>query len=154
MDSTSEHELIYMMGAYQGYHQIPLAKEDKEKVSFVTADGTFCYTVMPFGLKNVGATYQRLMDRVFKRQRGCNVEVYADDILIKSLHAEQLTADIEETFNTLQEYGLKMNPNKCLFGVKSGCFLGYVVTEWDIEANPEKVIALRNMTSPKNTKEV
>ncbi|XP_074570551.1 uncharacterized protein LOC141827208 [Curcuma longa] len=154
VDSTSGYELICMMDAYQGYHQIPLAPEDQEKVSFVTSDGTFCYTVMPFGLKNVGATYQRLMDRVFEQQRGRNVEVYVDDILIKSEKVAQLTDDISKTFNTLRQYGLKLNPNKCLFGVKGGCFLGYIVTERGIEANPEKVRALKDMASPRNTREV
>ncbi|XP_074560646.1 uncharacterized protein LOC141816815 [Curcuma longa] len=115
------------MDAYQGYHQVPLAKEDQEKVSFVTADGTFCYTVMPFGLKNAGATYQRLMDRVFRHQIGRNIEVYVDDILVKSARADLLITDLEETFHTLRQYSLKLNPKKCLFGVKSGCFLGYIV---------------------------
>ncbi|XP_074590619.1 uncharacterized protein LOC141846475 [Curcuma longa] len=154
VDSTSVYELICMMDAYQGYHQIPLALEDQEKVSFVTSDGTFCYTVMPFGLKNAGATYQRLMDRVFQHQFGCNVEVYVDDILIKSKKVEQLTEDMEEIFGTLRQYDLKLNPNKCPFGVKGGCFLSYIVTERGIEANPAKVRALQDMASPRNVREV
>ncbi|XP_073290538.1 uncharacterized protein [Primulina huaijiensis] len=84
VDSTAGQELLCFLDAYQGYHQIPLAEKDRSKVSFITSEGTFCYVVMPFGLKNAVATYQRLMDKVFKKQIGKNVEVYVDDILIKS----------------------------------------------------------------------
>ncbi|XP_074574021.1 uncharacterized protein LOC141830496 [Curcuma longa] len=120
VDSTAGFEYICMLDVYQGYHQIPLDVTDQDKVSFITADGTFCYTVMPFGLKNAGATYQRLMDRVFQQQQGRNIEVYVDDILIKTTRADSLIADIEETCSTLRQYGLKLNPAKCLFGVRAG----------------------------------
>ncbi|XP_074562949.1 uncharacterized protein LOC141819599 [Curcuma longa] len=98
---------------------------------------------MPFGLKNAGATYQRLMDRVFHHQQGRNIEVYVDDILIKTTQGETLIPDIEETCSTLRQYGLKLNPAKCLFGVHVGKFLSYIVTERGIEANPKKVKILR-----------
>ena len=154
VDSTAGCELICMLDAYQGYHQVPLAREDQEKVSFVTADDTYCYNVMPFGLKNAGATYQRLMNKVFKEQIGRNLEVYVDDILIKSVRAADLFKDMEETFRTLRKYGVKLNPQKCLFGAKGGRFLGYIVTERGIEANPSKVKALQDMPPPRNTREV
>lgn len=83
MDSTSRYELIFMLDTYQGYHQILLAQEDQEKVNFITSDGTFYYTMMPFSLKNTGDTYQRLMDQVFRQQIWRNIEVYMDDILVK-----------------------------------------------------------------------
>ena len=98
--------------------------EDQEKVSFITADGTFCYTVMPFGLRNTGATYQRMMDKIFREQIGRNVEVYVDNILIKSPLVVNLIRDVEEICRTLRQYGLKLNPLKCLFGAKGGKFLG------------------------------
>ncbi|XP_042441279.1 uncharacterized protein LOC122026610 [Zingiber officinale] len=101
---------------------------------------------MPFGLKNAGATYQRLMNKVFRKQIGRNLEVYVDDILIKSIRAVNLCADIEETFGMLRTYGVKLNPQKCLFGAKSGRFLRYIVTERGIEANPSKVKILRRAT--------
>ncbi|XP_074560659.1 uncharacterized protein LOC141816830 [Curcuma longa] len=153
VDSTSGHEYICMLDAYQGYHQIPLAVDDQDKVSFITADGTFCYTVMPFGLKNAGATYQRLMDKIFRHQQGRNIEVYVDDILVKSERGSSLIADVEETCSTLRQYGLKLNPAKCLFGVRVGKFLGYIVTEEGIEANPDKVQALSHMAPPRNLRE-
>ncbi|XP_073119968.1 uncharacterized protein [Henckelia pumila] len=139
---------------YQGYHQIPLAEEDQDKVSFTTSHGTFCYRVMPFGLKNAGATYQRLMDRVFASQIGRNMEVYVDDILVKSQDDAGLMTDLGETFATLRSYGIKLNPEKCVFGVRGGKFLGYMVTERGIEANPEKVQAIRSMSHPRNLQEV
>ncbi|XP_074556805.1 uncharacterized protein LOC141812691 [Curcuma longa] len=153
VDSTAGYEYICMLDAYQGYHQIPLDVNDQDKVSFITADGTFCYTVMPFGLKNAGATYQRLMDQVFHDQKGRNVEVYVDDILIKSTSRETLITDIEETCCTLRHYDLKLNPAKCLFGGRVGRFLGYVVTEKGIEANPDKVQTLSRMTPPRTLRE-
>ncbi|XP_073153008.1 uncharacterized protein [Henckelia pumila] len=98
-----------------GYHQIPLAEEDQDRVSFTTSHGTFCYKVMPFGLKNAGATYQRLMDKVFDSQIGRNMEVYVDDILVKSQDDVGLLTDLEETFSTLRTYCVKLNPEKCVF---------------------------------------
>ncbi|XP_075478812.1 uncharacterized protein LOC142519663 [Primulina tabacum] len=154
VDSTAGHQYLCMLVAYQGYHQIPLAVEDQNKVSFNTSEGTFCYVVMPFGLKNAGATYQRLMDRVFSEQMGMNVEVYVDDIMVKSKDSSQLVPDLVETFVTLKSYGLKLNPQKCIFGVRSGKFLGYMVTERWIEANSEKVQAIQDMVSPRGPKDV
>ncbi|XP_073137071.1 uncharacterized protein [Henckelia pumila] len=154
VDSTAGHELLSFLDAYQGYHQIPLAKEDKDKVSFVTSTGTYCYVVMPFGLKNAGATYQRLMDKVFEQQIGKNIEVYVDDILIKTRTADQFITDLAQTFQTLRNYQLKLNPSKCTFGVRAGKFLGYMVTRRGIEENPEKVQAIISMSSPRNVQEV
>ncbi|XP_073152040.1 uncharacterized protein [Henckelia pumila] len=103
---------------------------------------------------NAGATYQRLMDRVFASQIGRNVEVYVDDILVKSQDDVGLLADLKETFSTLRAYQVKLNPEKCVFGVRGGKFLGYMVTERGIEANPEKVQAIRSMFAPRNLQEV
>ncbi|KAL0456790.1 UNVERIFIED_CONTAM: hypothetical protein Slati_1018200 [Sesamum latifolium] len=96
VDSTSGCELLSMMDASQGYHQIMLAPEDRKKVSFITSEGTFCYVAMPFGLKNAGATYQRLVDKIFHPQIGRNIEVYVDDMLVKSKKAEEHVKDLEE----------------------------------------------------------
>ncbi|CAA0816695.1 Uncharacterized mitochondrial protein AtMg00860, partial [Striga hermonthica] len=154
VDSTAGCEFLSMMDASQGYHQIPLAPEDQSKVSFVRSKGTYCYVVMPFGLKNAGATYQRLMDRMFRSQIGCNMEVYVDDILVKSRSSTSHVEDLKETFKTLRTYGMKLNPNKCAFGVRAGRFLGYIVTEKGIEVNKDKVQAILDMAPPKNVREV
>ncbi|CAA0827383.1 Unknown protein, partial [Striga hermonthica] len=154
VDSTAGCELLSLMDASQGYHQIPLAREDWKRVSFVTSRGTYCYVVMPFGLKNAGATYQRLVDKIFKDQLGRNMEVYVDDMLVKSKEEIDHVNDLKETFMTLRRYGMKLNPAKCSFGVKSGKFLGYMVTKRGIEVNPEKVRAVVEMQPPTKVKEV
>ena len=109
---------------------------------------------MPFGLKNAEATYQRLVNKMFNNQIGRNMEVYVDNMLIKS--KEELTHldDLRETFATLRQYQMKLNPSKCAFGVASGKFLGFMVSQRGIEATLEKVKAILDMTSPKTAKEV
>ena len=88
VDSTARHQLLSFMDAFSGYNQIRMCEDDQEKTSFVTSQGLFCYKVMPFGLKNAGATYQRLMDEVFINQIGVNLEVYMDDLVIKSVEED------------------------------------------------------------------
>ncbi|XP_073300266.1 uncharacterized protein [Primulina huaijiensis] len=140
VDSTSGCELLSFLDAYQGYHQIPMAREDQDKASFITSEGTFCYVVMPFGLKNAGATYQRLMNHVFQKQIGRNIEVYLDDILIKTREVSCFVDDLTETFTALKHYDIKLNPAKCVFGVKSGCGVGVIL----IAPSGEKIkLALR-----------
>ncbi|KAL0440225.1 UNVERIFIED_CONTAM: hypothetical protein Slati_2505500 [Sesamum latifolium] len=138
----------------QGYHQIMLAPEDCKRVSFITSGGTFCYVAMPFGLKNAGATYQRLVDKIFRSQIGRNMEVYVDDMLVKSKKAEDHIVDLEETFAVLRKYRLKLNPAKCAFGVQGGRFLGFMVTQRGIEANPLKIKAILDMKAPACVSEV
>ncbi|KAL0451446.1 UNVERIFIED_CONTAM: Pro-Pol polyprotein [Sesamum latifolium] len=120
VDSTSRCELLSMMGASQGYHKIMLAPEDHKKVSFITSDGTFCYVAMPFGLKNVGATYQRLVDKIFRPQIGRNMKVYMNDMLVKIKETHHHVEDLEETFAVLRKYRLKLNTGKCAFRVSGG----------------------------------
>ncbi|KAL0405924.1 UNVERIFIED_CONTAM: hypothetical protein Slati_3906300 [Sesamum latifolium] len=143
-----------MMDASQGYHQIMLAPEDRKKVSFITSEGTFCYVAMPFGLKNASATYQRLVDKIFHPQIGKNVEVYVDDMLVKGRKVEEHVKDLEETFSVLRKYKLKFNPAKCAFGVQGGCFLGFMVTQRGIEANPLNIKAIIDMKAPTCLNEV
>ena len=109
---------------------------------------------MPFGLKNAGATYQQLVNHMFRPQIGQNVEVYVDDMLVKSLDEGRHLDDLQETFNTLRRYNMKLNPSKCAFGVASGKFLGFMVSHRGIEANPEKIKAILDMKPSQNIKEV
>ena len=109
---------------------------------------------MPLGLKNVGATYQRLVNHMFRPQIGQNVEVYVDDMLVKSQDEESHLDDLQKTFDTLRQYNLKLNPSKCAFRVSSGKFLGFMVSHRGIEANPDKIQAILDMKSPQNIKEV
>ena len=131
-----------------------MAEEDQEKTAFITSQGLYCYQVMPFGLKNAGATYQRLVNQMFEKQIGRNVEVYVDDMLVKSKEEEDHLDDLRETFNTLRQYSMKLNPSKCAFGVSSGKFLEFMVSQRGIEANPEKVKTILEMSSPRMVKEV
>ena len=94
---------------------------------------------MLFGLKNVGAIYQRLVNQMFSQQIGRNVEVYVNDMLVKSKGEENHMDNLKEIFNTLRNYKMKLNPTKCVFGVSSGKFLGFMVSQWGIEANLDKV---------------
>ena len=109
---------------------------------------------MPFGLKNAGTTYQRLVNHMFHTQIGRNVKVYVDDILVKSQDEEIHLNDLQETFDTLRQYNMKLNPSKCAFGVLSGKFLGFMVSYRGIEANPDKIQAILDMKPPQNLKEV
>ena len=101
VDATSGHELLTFMDAFSSYNQIRMVPEDEEKTAFITNRGLYCYRVMPFGLKNVGATYQRLVNKIFKEQIGYNMEVYVDDMLVKSRSSVNHIADLEETFSAL-----------------------------------------------------
>ena len=114
----------------------------------------YCYKVMPFGLKNTGATYQRLMDKVLAPMLGQNVQAYVNDIVVTSERKEQHVADLEELFTTIAKYRLKLNLEKCVFGVEAGLFLGFLLTECGIEANPEKCAAIIARRSPISVKEV
>ena len=127
---------------------------DQEKTSFVTAQGTYCYRVMPFGLKNAGATYQRLVNRMFQKQIGATMEVYIDDMLVKSTTADIHIVHLSEAFQILRNYNMKLNPANCAFGVSSEKFLGFIVNHRGIEANPDKIKALLDMPSPSGIKEV
>ena len=154
VDSTARHQLLSFMDAFSRYNQIRMHKDDQEKTSFVTSQGLFCYRVMPFELKNAGATYQRLMNRMFTPQIGRNVQVYVDDMLVKSRREEDLLKDLKETFDTLRSYNMKLNSGKCAFGVTAGKFLGFMVSQRGIEANPDKIRAIMEMKPLKNVKEV
>ncbi|GJW47780.1 reverse transcriptase domain-containing protein [Tanacetum coccineum] len=109
---------------------------------------------MPFGLKNTGATYQRLVDSTFLSQIGRNLEAYVDDMVIKSRDEKMLLADISETFDNLKKINMKLNPKKCSFGVEQGKFLGYMVTSEGIRANHRKTKALADLQSPRTLKEM
>ena len=125
------------MDAFSGYNQILMDEDDQKKTSFITNQGLYCYKVMPFGLKNARATYQRLVNRMFSRQIGRNVEVYVDDMLVKIKDEAGHLDDLKETFSTLHKYNMKLNPAKCVFAITSRKFLGFMVSQQGIEANPD-----------------
>ncbi|RDX86016.1 hypothetical protein CR513_32692, partial [Mucuna pruriens] len=139
VDGVSGYALLSFMDAYSGYNQIRMHPSDEENTTFITEEGAFCYKVMPFGLKNARATYQQLMDRVFQGSLGVDIEVYVDDMVVKSEKADEHCEVLER---------LRLNPEKCSFGVQAGKFLGFILTERGIEANPNNCQAIISMRSP------
>ena len=109
---------------------------------------------MPFGLKNVGSTYQRMMKRMFESQLGTNIEIYIDDMMVKSKVVSEHLGDLGNILEVLRKYKLCLNASKCLFGVESGKFLGYMVIYRGIEVNPDQIKAINNLQSPWNPKKV
>jgi len=154
VDNASGCALLSFLDAYSGYNQIKMHWSDEDKTAFMGGTANYCYRVMPFGLKNAGATYQRLMDRILAPMLGRNVYAYVDDMVVTSVEEKKHEEDLEELFATISKYRLKLNPEKCVFGVRAGKFLGFLLTERGIEANPDKCAAIVNMRSPSNVKEV
>jgi hypothetical protein len=154
IDSTAGCDLLCFLDAFSGYYQIKMAREDEEKIAFITPCGVYCYVCMPFGLKNAGATFQRLMRKALGAQMGRNVEAYMDDIVIKTCKSHTFIEDLEETFGNLRKVNIKLNPTKCAFGVPSGKLLGFLMSHRGIEANPDKVKAIKEMHPPRNLKEM
>ena len=154
VDSTAGYELLSFMDAFLGYNQIRMHLEDCDKTAFITYWGLYCYKVMHFGLKNTRATYQWLVNKMFRDQIRQNMEVYVDNMLVKSVLLTDHMRDLWEAFQTLNRYRLKLDPTKCAFGVSSRKFLGYMVSKREIEANPEKIQAVLDMQSPKNIKQL
>ena len=139
---------------YSEYNQILMYKPDEEHTSFITDRGLYCYKAMSFDPKNARTTYQRLVTRMFKDLVGKSIEVYMDDMLVKSKIARDHIEHLNHMFNILQKYQMKLNPLKCAFGVGSGKFLSFMVNQRRIEANPEKINVLLKMSYPRKPKEV
>jgi len=154
VDGAAGNKVLSFLDAYSGYNQIPMAVSDMHKTAFITDDANYFYRIMPFGLKNAGATYQRLLDKVFSHLMGQCVKVYVDDMVVKSPSHHQHVEDLSTVFSTLRQYNLRLNPDKCVFGVDRDKFLGFMLTQRGIEANPEKCKAIIEMRSPVTIKEV
>ena len=125
MDSIA---LLTFMDTFSRYNQIKMAEEDQEKTAFITSQGLYCYKVIPFGLKNAEAAYQRLVNKMFNKQIGRNMEVYVDDMLVKIKEKLAHLNNLKETFATFKQYQMRLNLRKCVFGVASGKFLGFMVS--------------------------
>jgi hypothetical protein len=154
VDSTAGCETLSFLDAYSGYHKIKMKESDQLMTSFITPFGMYCYITMPFGLRNAGATYQRCMNHMFGEHIGRTVEAYVDDIIVKTRKASDLLSDLETTFRCLRAKGVKLNLEKCVFGVPRGMLLGFIVSERGIEANPEKIATITNMGPIKDLKGV
>ncbi|GAA0174651.1 hypothetical protein LIER_27993 [Lithospermum erythrorhizon] len=130
------------MDAFMGYHHIRMVHEEAEKTSFITEYLFYYWKVVSFGLKNVGATYEKMVNSIFAQQIGRHMEIYVDDILAKRNSRVEHIDNLKETLEQLRTYKPWINLEKCSFGVISGKILGYMINEWGIEPNPDKVKAL------------
>jgi hypothetical protein len=148
VDSAAGCEVMSLLDCFSGYHQIYMKEEDKASTSFITPFGTYCIIRMPEGLKNAGSTFSHLTKKVFESQVGSNIFTYVDDIVIASKNKEDHLVDLAKTFANMREARLRLNPEKCVFGVRRGKILGYLVSHRGIEANPTKIQAIINMTPP------
>jgi hypothetical protein len=117
MKESDQLATLSFLDAYLGYHQIRMKESDQLATSFITPFGMYCYVTRPFGLRNASMTYQRCMNHVFGQHIGRTVEAYVDDIVVKTRKASNLLSDLEVTFRCLKAKGVKLNPEKCVFGV-------------------------------------
>ena len=131
-----------------------MAEPDQAATAFITPYGPFCFNTIPFGLKNTGATYQRMIQTSLEAQIGKTVEAYIDDVVIKTRHVESLIDDLRLTFDNLRTYDIKLNPEKCVFGIPAGKLLGFIVSNRGIEANPAKIRALSQLATPTDLKKI
>ena len=139
VDTSVGHGMLFFLDAFSWYHQILMYLPDVEKTSFITLHGLFCYNVMSFRLKNVGATYQRLVTKMFRPLLEKTMEVYIDDMLVKSKERPDHTTHLQQAFDLLRAYDMRLNPTKCAFGVSASRFLGFIMTQRGIEANPAQL---------------
>ena len=154
VDSAASSAMYFFIDGFSGYNQIMMAVMDKIKTSFITEWGTYCYKVMPFGLKNAGATYQRAATALFHDMMHKEVKVYVDDMIVKSEIREGYFEALDKFLVRLEKYNLRLNPKKCVFGVTSGKLLGHIVSERGIVVDPDKIKPIQQMPVPKKEKDV
>ena len=145
VDNTAKHSLFSFMDGFSGYNQIRMAPKDMEKTTFLTMWGTFYYKVMPFGLKNARATYQRTMMMLFHDMMHKEIEVYVDDMIAKSQGEDDHVINLKKLFERLKKFQLKLNLAKCTFGATFGKLLGFVVSKKEIEIDLDKVRAIQDL---------
>jgi hypothetical protein len=156
VNDSSSHKVISFLDGNAGYNQIFMVEEDMHKTAFRCPGfvGLFEWVVMPFGLKNAGATYQRSMNLIFHNLLGIIIEVYIDDIVVKSAGLQSHLADLHLAFERMPRFELKMNPLKCAFGVSVGMFLGFIIHENGIEIDPKKIEAIQKVHAPNCKRDV
>ena len=156
VDSTANNELLSFMDGFFGYNRILITVEDIPKTTFrcPISIGTFEWLVMPFGLKNAGATYQRAMNAIFHDMLGHHMEVYIDDIVVKSRRTNDHVDHLRKSCVRMRHHQLKLNPLKCAFGVLAGNFVGFLVHQRGIEVDQNKAKAIASANAPQNKKEL
>lgn len=142
------------MDCYARYHQVLMDEEDTEKTAFTTPQNTYYYRVMPFDLKNARATYMRAMTAIFHDMMHQEIEVYVDDVIIKSRAQDDHVRDLRKFFEHLRKYDLNLNQAKCTIGVPPGKLLGFIINRRGIELDPTKIKSIRDLPPPRTKKEV
>ena len=154
VDMTTGHEMLLFMDGSSWYNQICMAPENEELTAFRTPKGIYCYKVMPFGLKNVEATYQRAMQKIFNDMLHKNVECYVEDVVVKTKKRYDHLKDLRMVFDKQRQYNLQMNPLKCAFRITCGRFLGFNVKHHGIEVDQSKIKAIQSIPEPRNLPEL
>ena len=154
VDATVGHEMLSFIDTFFRYHKIPMFHPYEENTAFVTPHRLYICRVMSFGLKNVSVTYQRLMTKIFKPLIDRTMEVYIDDIVVKSKTRGEHTQHLEETFRLMRMYNMKLNPTKWAFGVSTSKFLGFMVTQKGIEVNADQIKVLLETLVQSSKKEL
>ena len=154
IDATTCYERLSFLDGSSGYNQIPMDAEDAKATTFGTPKGIYCYKVMPFGLKNARATYQRAMQKIFDDMLHKTIECYVDNLVVKSKKINNHLQDLREVFERLRKYQLKMNPLKCAFRISSGKFLGFVVCHRGISIDQTKINVILKMPELRNIYEL
>ena len=149
---VSSSELFSLLDGFFGYNQLLVAEEGRLKTTFRTKWGTFAYRRMPFGLINVGATFQRAMDIAFRSLIGRSVVVYLDDVTIFSTKREEHAFHLKQIFERCRKYDISLNHNKCMFVVTEGKLLGHVIYKKGISIDLERIKAIENIPLPHNKK--
>jgi hypothetical protein len=152
IDQAARCEMLSLLDCFSGYHQVWMRREDEAKTGFTTPFGIFCFVRMPEGFRNTGPTFNRMMKLILGSQLGRNASAYVDDIVIMSEKEKDHIADLTETFDNMRRNDLKLNPENCIFGIRKGRLLGCMVSKRGIQANPQKIEALRRMQPPSNRK--
>ncbi len=156
LDSIAQAKptIFSCLDLFSGFHQIPLDPETKHKTAFVTHQGQYQFTSMPFGLKNAPATFQMAMSEVFRGMNWKNMLVYIDDLILFSNSYEKHMSELKDVFDRLRHYNLKLQPAKCKFGARSVTYLGNIISKHGIAVDPAKTKAMSTFPVPKNQKDV
>ena len=151
--NTAGSALMSFMDSFRGYNQVKMAPKDITKTTFTIEWGIYCYTVIPLGFENAGATYQRMATSLQHDMMHNEVKVYVDDMIVKSNDREGHIANLRKFFEWIKVYRLRLNPQKCNFRVTTGKLLGILMSNWELEVDPSKIKVILDMPTPKNEKE-
>lgn len=154
LDSLAGARYFSSLDCTDGFHHIPIHPRDRKKTAFITHSGLYEYLVMPFGLRNAPAKFQRVMNQTLRHLTWKQCLVYLDDIIVFGRNIDQLLERLQNVFNSLNDTGFKLNPSKCTFGQTELEYLGHTISEYGIKPSKSKVEIVRNYPEPNNIKEL